>query len=444
MITGEIKHYYEEEFKLIYDAFDMLKSTETTSIEIDSTGYFTYAMDMSTPFLGKLDFGKIMLESRGVYRYVHLYVEPGDSIFVNVDLDDIEGTLAFSGTGVDNNVLVNENVFTFDTYPQRVENNYAFIAKREAAEYLEIQDSLLTTRMGFLDSMSNQLDISDHLYETFKYEYYNDGIIRKMNYPSGHTSFNKGKAPVLPDNFYDFVETVEIEPELENKGLPYLRYVHFFLTNKYELEKEKGSDLAYIDFLKNELSGKDLYVYMAYSLKSNFDEKIYRSFDESCPFPDVVDVVKEKYSKFEKMLPGSPAPEVMLTTAEGEQKPLSSFIGQNVYIDFWATWCKPCIAEFPSLAELEKEYHDKNLTFLSVSVEAEKDKWKTYLEKNDMEGNLVWVDPDNKKIFNETFNIRMIPRFVLIDDEGKIVDSNAPRPSSGSEIKTLFDQTLAN
>lgn len=110
----------------------------------------------------------------------------------------------------------------------------------------------------------------------------------------------------------------------------------------------------------------------------------------------------------------------------------------------WATWCKPCIAEFPDIAILKTEYKNENVQFVSISTDEKRDTWFKYVEKEGLSGAQFWVDNDNKKIYNKGFNINMIPRFILLDGEGNIIDANAPRPSSAKEIRNLLNKALKN
>ncbi|NGM90352.1 TlpA family protein disulfide reductase, partial [Parapusillimonas sp. SGNA-6] len=117
--------------------------------------------------------------------------------------------------------------------------------------------------------------------------------------------------------------------------------------------------------------------------------------------------------------------------------------GKYIYIDFWATWCGPCIQEIPSLKKLEHDYADKKIVFVSISMDRERDrqKWIDFVRKEKLEGIQVWLDAANNKQISQAFNILQIPRFVLLDDKGQIVDANAPRPSD-DRIRTILDKLL--
>ncbi len=116
---------------------------------------------------------------------------------------------------------------------------------------------------------------------------------------------------------------------------------------------------------------------------------------------------------------------------------LDDLKGKYVYIDVWATWCPPCIAEIPSLQQLEKDYHDKNIQFVSISVDKRDDyfTWTDMIEEKNLGGLQLYANED--KSFSEAYRISSIPRFILIDPDGNLVDADAPRPSE-PKLRELF------
>ncbi|HEV2832380.1 MAG TPA: TlpA disulfide reductase family protein, partial [Hanamia sp.] len=122
---------------------------------------------------------------------------------------------------------------------------------------------------------------------------------------------------------------------------------------------------------------------------------------------------------------------------------LESLHGKYVYIDIWATWCAPCIAEIPHLKELEMAYHNKNLAFVSISVDEPHDlnKWKAFVKKNNLQGIQLITENAFESTFTKKMNIHSIPRFILIDPAGKIIFANALRPSDKG-LRTSLDKLL--
>ncbi len=123
----------------------------------------------------------------------------------------------------------------------------------------------------------------------------------------------------------------------------------------------------------------------------------------------------------------------------GNEVSLTDFEGKLVYVDVWATWCGPCKAQIPHLEKLEKEYHGKDIVFVSISVDEKKDKWEKMVKKDNLGGVQLWANGFSK--ICKDYSIKGIPRFMLFDKEGNIISVDAPRPSE-PKLKELIDKYL--
>jgi thiol-disulfide isomerase/thioredoxin len=143
------------------------------------------------------------------------------------------------------------------------------------------------------------------------------------------------------------------------------------------------------------------------------------------------------YSKFKK---GTPSPKFNYPDTEGNYVSLDDLKGKYVYVDVWATWCAPCKKEIPFLKKLDDEYKDKDIVFVSLSIDKleHKHKWLKMVKDEKLQGVQIMADKDWNSDFVAAYNIRGIPRFILIDKEGNIVDSDAPRPSN-PRLKELLN-----
>ncbi|MDR1762560.1 MAG: TlpA family protein disulfide reductase [Dysgonamonadaceae bacterium] len=128
---------------------------------------------------------------------------------------------------------------------------------------------------------------------------------------------------------------------------------------------------------------------------------------------------------------------------EGKEVALSDLKGKLIYIDVWATWCSPCRKEIPFLKKLDADYRNKNIAFVSVSVDKEKDiaKWKAFVEKEKLTGIQLFAGDEGSKNLSAAYKITGIPRFMLFGKDGKIISPDAPRPSS-ADIRKMIDDLL--
>ena len=132
---------------------------------------------------------------------------------------------------------------------------------------------------------------------------------------------------------------------------------------------------------------------------------------------------------------GDQAPTFKYLDINGKEVSLSDLKGKYVYIDIWATWCGPCTGELPHLKELEKKMHGKKIVFVSISCDKDKAAWEKMVKEKGLEG--VQLHNGGDRVFMDAFGVKYIPRFILLDKEGKVVNANMNRPSNAETEKTL-------
>lgn len=132
---------------------------------------------------------------------------------------------------------------------------------------------------------------------------------------------------------------------------------------------------------------------------------------------------------------------------KGGKTSLTDLKGKYVYVDVWATWCGPCKIEIPYLKALEKQYHGKNIQFVSLSIDDDishgrswdkaRENWKAMIADKELSGIQLLAPNGWQSQFVLDYKIQGIPRFILIDPNGNIVTPDAPRPSDTS-LTDLF------
>ncbi|SKB71746.1 Thiol-disulfide isomerase or thioredoxin [Salegentibacter holothuriorum] len=174
-------------------------------------------------------------------------------------------------------------------------------------------------------------------------------------------------------------------------------------------------------------------------LDSNFVNKQEKSLET---FNKQMDAEFERFKEINaKLAPGKPSPEFTdYINYNGGTSSLKDILGQYIYIDMWATWCGPCKYEIPFLLKLEEEYKDKDIKFVSISIDARKDedKWRKMIEDKELTGTQLLADNEYQSQFVQDYFIQGIPRFIILDPQGNIVDYDAPRPSE-PKLREVLD-----
>lgn len=253
------------------------------------------------------------------------------------------------------------------------------------------------------------------------------------------------------DIFYDF-KNMQSTMECTGIGAETTNYIakktalfqKHNLSNPKAIYKLNKSDFnSTINNIKNELDQL---------LKTpNVDEEIINN--DKTVFEKTIASVKSKYNIERRLsntiIKGKISPKfVNYKNFNGGTTSLDDLKGNYVYLDIWATWCGPCRQQIPFLEKLTEEYKNKKVKFVSISTddarrnsgswEKAEEKWRKFVTDKNMKGVQLFADKGFQSDFIKAYGINSIPRFILLDKEGKIVNANAPRPSQQS-LKDLLN-----
>lgn len=154
----------------------------------------------------------------------------------------------------------------------------------------------------------------------------------------------------------------------------------------------------------------------------------YKEFAKD--YPEYIEMFQKEYEKKVESAEGMQMPDIDLTKEDGSKVKLSSLYGKYIYVDCWATWCGPCCKEIPHLEELVGRMIDQDkVVFVSLSMDSDVDAWKRKIADDKPEWAQFILDADANKMLSEALNITGIPRFFIIDPEGKVLNADAKRPS---------------
>ena len=374
-----------------------------------------------------------------------LYLEAGNNIAVNFDAKDFKNTLALSGQGSEiSTYLIAKNDKAKELMGKGTE-----IYVKEEADYKKAFTDIKTAQEELLAAA---VGVSD-AYKAKEKRNLNYAYLGKLNmYKSYHSYYAKKKGFEPSEGFLSELDAVAYDNEEDFKFSPdYKRLVSAHYNKKAsELAKKEsiGNDVAMLkvcasianEAIKNSLSFDAAQYNITYTDKLEDFYAAYQAVGNTNKENN--DEIAKSYNALKVLAKGNPSPKfVNYENNAGGKTSLDDLKGKYVYIDVWATWCGPCKAEIPFLQKVEKQYHGKNIEFVSISIDTAKDheKWKKMVKEKELGGVQLFADNDWKSKFVEGYLIKGIPKFILLDPSGNIVTANAPRPSNKKLIDLFND-----
>ncbi len=370
----------------------------------------------------------------------NLYLVPGDSLYIS---NDSSGTfpLEFSGgeSGLINTWYAIKDLklsTIFDTV--NVKNYYS----QDALSYKKLNTWVITEFHNMLDQFhQNNTGISESFIALEKnnishYWYYELNVYHFENY--AYT----GEKSELPDNFYDYLETVRLNDTMlfQHEGYRYFLYSWLDLQVYLQDKGLKGVnkthqifDIAEEAFTAPAILADVCWEYLRIqNNKMNVDEEIIVRASKLGVAEGKLETAREYMKRLQRLAAGNPAPDFEIIDVNGKIARLNDFSGKYLLIDVWSHTCGPCIREIPRLEDIKHDLQGKNIEIITVCMSLEKP-WKNKMEELGLpdEGQYrldnAWDSPFN----NNYLRGSGVPTYIIIDPEGKFVSARAPFPSQG-------------
>jgi thiol-disulfide isomerase/thioredoxin len=168
-------------------------------------------------------------------------------------------------------------------------------------------------------------------------------------------------------------------------------------------------------------------------------EELFKLYNTSVTNPNYARILNERHAELLELNRDKPAPNFTAYNKDNKPVSLDDLKGKWLYIDVWATWCGPCIAEFPSSVNLQTKLKDKeNIQFVYLSQDSDKKKWLEYLDKHsELKGLNLNLSGEAYQSFYTAYEMNGIPSYILIDDKGNLIEHNMTRPSDPKTLEVL-------
>lgn len=182
---------------------------------------------------------------------------------------------------------------------------------------------------------------------------------------------------------------------------------------------------------------KPYFSFLTNSDRENIDTIIKERENELTKIEEKFPNSKKQYAR---SFIGKPAPTFTLENNKGKTYKLEDFRGKVVLLDLWASWCDITRAERPYLKELTHKYkRDKRIAIISVAVYDSINEWKKALKEDKPD----WIQLfDKDGVVLKAYVEEHLPKFILINKKGIIVNYNAPRPSNGNKLEELINEEI--
>jgi len=406
------------------------------SLSFDDKGIATFKFNNAQGEYAELYFGK---------QRKTLFLDPKADLTVSFDVNTFQDAIQFVGATAPANNYLNSGKINFLTYKDCTVKESEFILRSDSTYNANIK--VLNSQKGlnkeFVKLEKNRLKYSSYQALTI-YPNYHAYMADKAYIPS-NVYYDKLKSLFVEDSsllklnsyksfLYEFVPLIALSevPSTSKKGFNFLELTEL----KVRYVDEKIIDKTIKEFLTNKIIVENV----SYDGVDGKDELI-ALFHKNVKDQELISKFNELTVKWKGLRAGNPSPSFTCQDINGKTVSLADLKGKFVYIDVWATWCGPCRGELPHLKKLEEAYGEKDIHFVSISCDKDKKAWETMVTKQELKGIQLIFGADDS--FSKEYMINGIPRFILLDREGNIVNANATRPSDPATAKK-FDELLSS
>lgn len=416
-MRGSLKEFKSDEVKMeAAGAVGDISDAGAVKIAVDAEGNFDLVLPLDKP--GYYQIGRNTL-----------YLTPGDDLEVYLGTSQPQST--FKGKGMEANAYLKGRLF-----PKAGSFLEAGRNIRETFEATRaVVDSMASVRMLQLKGLKN---VSPEFKKLEEMRIKGDVVNSYMSFPFYSDNTFKGcksdeDALKVLNKYYESVKDV-VNPLLKELAASD-DYLEVAVVRDVLLD---GCDKPVFDYPKsvrlhelNEVLNRG----------EEFDETLtpakynqFKTFAEGLKNTDFKEVFLSRLERRAKLMEGRPAIDLDIMTADGKKGKLSDYKGKVMYVDFWATWCGPCMGEAPHFNELSSKY--PNIQFIGISVDESEKAWKTRISNGDHGDVLELICHDSRT--KSGWDITGIPRFLLIDENFNIISAEAPRPSQKEVILPLL------
>ncbi len=431
-VSGTISNLISDEITIFYPKNALSNEMEEVSVKLDQNKAFTVTIALPEAKIGFIRIGSTQFP---------LYLIPGGNINLTYDAFDTESPPVVTGKkSAETNFIFAYMKHSQEKYGRQwLFETFA----KDYEEFMPVIEEAHKEKLSFLKGFKDYRKLDKGFRNMMETDFLFDKKLSLLNYPDYFGFLSQGAKPNLPDNFFGFVDDKKLYNDKYLTSQYYIAFVNSVLEKKVaekvnESQEEFDADSylsAQFQLAKDMFTGKTRELAISSLMENIFGYaskelalQKYEEFKKLITNQEYLEHVEAIYRASIALSVGQPAPNFTLTDINGNQVSLSDFAGKVVYLDFWASWCGPCLQQIPSARELKKRMEGKDVVFLYVSLDEDQDAWRKKVAEEKIEG--VHLNaPGFQQEVAKLYNVRGVPTFFIIGQDGLIFDNRPPRPS---------------
>ena len=164
----------------------------------------------------------------------------------------------------------------------------------------------------------------------------------------------------------------------------------------------------------------------------------FATSDIAARLPELIKGLEDKIAADARLAVGQPFPAFSEKDLDGKPLTTDAYKGKVVLVDFWATWCGPCVAELPNVLAAYQKYHDKGFEIIGISLDKDRDALTKFIAENKMTWAQYFDGQGWENKLSQAYGITSIPATFLLDREGKIAAKDLRGPELEAKLAELL------
>lgn len=407
--------------------------------EIQEDGSFSFSVEVTSPI-------QLTLVSENYNFISNVYLMSGGETHITADCANTRETIVYSGdNGNLNNFYhqwsrfnnkvtreINAEQFNYDQWVQKFDS-VEIISNRMLQDYLK-DNPLSKDEQYWLSSLMKYRKYSALLYRAYR-----------LNCVPGALDFDFFEELDLSDH-----KAAEISSSYNNLTQ---RYILHLVNDRGIFHEESGDNEEFLELRYNlayeNLTGKvrdvvlNILVSDLLSRNEIVAEEYYLRFLADCQSRELRKMTGALYSEYLGLVGSGfdKGVEFVITNNQTPKEVLSRFENKVVYLDFWASWCSPCLNSIPQTMDLAEHYRNEDVEVIYVGHRDQRSSLENAIKKHGILGKHIILNQKESEIWKKEFAVGGIPSYVLLDRNQKVVEFDAPHPENPA-VFNLIDSLL--